>query len=281
MKRRIICIIAVPRTGSNHVVKLLQNCAGLHVASEIFQASWHSWVTDYLPLLKEVSGGEVVDKETFAVWKAAHPRALLDAMSSAREGVPFVFKLFPRHLPAEILREAVFDAPDMGFLVLKRRPIECFISAQKAEAEGKWVGHATTGTKPILRLRAFRIWARRTREWYARVDAETAQRSLPVAHLTYEHHIRGNDNRQALAHLFDALASLGIENLEMPAIVKGLTVQDTEPDFRNRVANWDAFEAEASRARPALLAWALAAPVESPAVSATAAETIAPEARIP
>jgi len=280
MSRSIICVIAVPRTGSNHVIRLLRNCERLHVASEIFHETWHSWVTRYLPMLRDISGGEVVDLDSFAAWKAAHPRALIDAMSAAREATPFVFKLFPRHLPPDVMRDAIFAAPDIGFLVLKRRPIECFISARKALVEGKWVGASTTATRPSLDVRSFETWAMRTQEWYARVETETAQRSLAVAHMTYERHIRDHDNRQTLAHLIAALSRLGIEDIEMPAMVKGLSVQDHEPDFRKRVANWDAFEAEAAQSCASLLAWALVAPDEaSPA--AAAGETVLLEARTP
>jgi hypothetical protein len=281
MTRSIICVIAVPRTGSNHVIRLLRNCAGLHVASEIFHATWHNWVTAYLPMLTDISGGEVVDVETFAAWKAAHPRTFVEAMAAARDGTPFVFKLFPRHLPPDVLRDAIFGAPGIGFIILKRRPIECFISARKALVEGKWVGASTTDTRASLELGAFETWALRTQEWYARVEAETAQRSLAVAHLTYERHIRGNDNRQALAHLIAALSGLGIEDIEMPPIVKGLSVQDSEPDFRKRVANWDAFEAEAARSCPALLAWALTLPDDASSAAALAGEPIRPKAPAP
>jgi len=267
MSRSIICVIAVPRTGSNHAVKLLQNCPGLHIASEIFHAAWHSWVPGYIPMLNEISGGEVVDADSFAAWKAAQPRALVNAMSSARAGVPFVFKLFPRHLEPEVLHHASFGIADIGFIIPKRLPIECSISAHKAETQGRWVGLSTTGTRPGLDVRAFERWAERTRERYGWVETETAQRSLAVAQLSHERHIRGNDNRQALAHLLAALSGLGIKDIEMPAMVKGLAVQDREPDFRKRVAGWDAFEAKASRACPALLAWALKAPDEAPAVA--------------
>lgn len=256
---RFLCVFAVPRTGSSHLNKLFRSCPEFQGKSELFhraQAGRHrkfEWAQ-----LKAKSNGAVVDDDSFRDWRRTHPAATLEALHDAWKTKIIAFKIFPNHIPRDLIESQLLPRDDIGFAILRRRPIESFISAVKAKAGSIFTKTDTTAIKPELKAKDFVLWAGRMRNWYDWTQRVLEARERPFAQISFEKHFDGLSGEGSLARVLEQLRPLGIESVSMPEKIIVGERQDKERNYKDRVANWDAFEAEL-RGVPAhaeLLDWA-------------------------
>jgi len=251
----------MPRTGSSHVNKLINSCSNFAGKGELFHrhAAGQSRPIE-IAALNEASDGVVVDSESFRKWRRDHPLQTLEALHSAwKKRKTIAFKVFPSHLSHELIEAELLPRDDIAFAILKRRPIESFVSSVKAKGGAKYTLTDTTDIKPEISPEEFLEWARRMRAWYKWVRDTLDARGKPYAEISFEEHLDGYSAHDALAHLRDLFTPLGIKNFDKfkEDAAEG-TRQDRETDYRKRVANWDEFEA-ALRAKPQpsrMLNWA-------------------------
>jgi LPS sulfotransferase NodH len=260
---RFVCILAVPRTGSNHLCRLLRNSKNLNVKAELFHPVWvgHLDGSD-LRGLRAAANGRVVDDASLCAWRAANPGLTLDELFKTGGNRTLVFKVFPGHLTRDRLRSEIFGREDIGYILLRRRPIDSFISILKADLIRTYVHVDTTDLKPNLDVASFVRWAKQTQEWYDWLAGEVSATAPPAIEMSYERHLNLADDRMVLANALDALPRLGLERPTVRSEVGRLNRQDREPRYQDRVANWSLFEAQL-RADPTLerlLDWAEAIP---------------------
>jgi len=259
---RFIFIMAVPRTGSSHLTRLLRNCEPLSVKAELFHSrSIELSVEDILALAAR-SGGSITDDASLCAWRRNHPRETLEALLHAGGGRIVVAKIFPFHLSQQQIADAMFVHGDGVYLVLRRRPIESYISGMKANSIGRFGRIDTTSTKPALSAENFHHWAKRTRRWCEWLDEELDSRGLPHASISYESELDGISNHDALSGVLRKLEAIGVPRLDVPQNLLAGQRQDREQDYRSRVVNWSQFEHEL-RSSPdgvSLLDWSEAAP---------------------
>lgn len=260
---RFLCIFAIPRTGSSHLDKLLRSCPEFNAKSELFHRN-HVGVfrQKEMALLKERSGGAVTDTESFKLWRRDHPRQTLEALYEGGGERIVVFKVFPNHLTKKILEAEFFPRSDMAFAVLRRRPIEAFISTLKANSVSTYTLIETTNLKPSLKIKEFQQWARRTKAWYKFTRKALEARGTPYAQISYGKHLNGLSGRESLERILPMLEPLGISGIPMPREVIEGERQDKEARYQDRVDNWDEFvaEAESDPNIARLLKWALRDP---------------------
>lgn len=258
---RFLCIFAMPRTGSSHLDKLFRSCRELTSKSEMFHGHAEMRYTAPEREAIEALGCDVLDdKRKFAVWRRDHAVETLDAIQRAT-GRVVTFKVFPSHLKRPMLEAEFLPRDDMAFAVLRRRPIECYISGVKAHAASKYAKVDTTAIKPELTVENFVEWAQRMRRWYRWAYAALKQRGQPFARLSFEEHLDGLSGEEALSRIVPLLTPLGFPQLKIPQRIFEGQRQDKEPRYQDRAANWDAFEAAARADVNAadLLEWALRA----------------------
>src|SRR5262249_50100696 len=118
------------------------------------------------------------DKRKFALWRRRHAVATLDALYRAH-GRFVVFKVFPSHLKVPMLEQESLPRDDMAFAVLRRRPIECYISGVKTRTSRKFSRVDTTAIKAELEVGDFVQWATRMRRWYRWAYAALKTRGRP------------------------------------------------------------------------------------------------------
>jgi LPS sulfotransferase NodH len=258
---RFLCILAMARTGSTHLCHLLAACPALNVKAELFHPTRPAGRLDDDDRwgLHAASGGEVVDRASLTKWRAGHPAETLEMLHAVGGVRTLVFKLFPGHLTRERIERAILSRDDVAYLVLTRRPIECYISTVKANAAGLHHTVDTTALKPALDAEAFRRWAEIARGWYDWLTPRL--QPLPHVTLRYEEQLLGLSDGEALRRALALLERLGIAGAAPDAEPASSARQDHEDDWRLRVANWESFAA-ALRAAPdtaALLDWALVA----------------------
>jgi len=255
---RFLCVLAMPRTGSSHLNKLLRSIPEINAKSELFHKRVQVVLAprELREIEKRAGVGTVADKDAFAAWRRANPAATLEALRDAGRNPIVAFKVFPDHLRRPLIEEQLFARGDIGFAVLRRRPIECFISSRKALQAGTFTLIDTTDLKVALSPGEFAAWARTMRQWYRWIRRSLDARG-PYAAISYEEHLDGMPAERSLTEIVARLAPLGFD-LTMPAAIIEGARQDKEPRYQDRVANWDAFEAEV-RADPdsaPLLDWA-------------------------
>ena len=138
LRPRFFCVLAVPRTGSSHLNTILSAIPEMNAKAELFHGSYQP---EFSPgeqrALRERSGLDLSDKAAFTAWKRAHPAATLEAIQEGADGQHIVtFKVFPGHLQTGFLESDLMARDDVAFAILRRRPIESFISGAKADADG-------------------------------------------------------------------------------------------------------------------------------------------------
>lgn len=254
--------MAIPRTGSSHLTRLLRNCELLSVKAELFHPRSIDLPVEDILALAACAGGAITDDESLIAWRRDNPRETLEALHRLAGGRMLVAKLFPFHLSQQQMADALFAHHDAVYLVLRRRPIESYISNLKANSIGRFGRIDTTTTRPVLAPDEFRQWAKRMRRWCAGVDEELRSRGLPHATISYEAELDGISNRDALSGVLRKLEALGVPPLELPHQLLAGHRQDREQDYRGRVANWPEFESalRSDQMGAALLDWAETAP---------------------
>ena len=259
-KPRFFCVLAVPRTGSSHLNYLLSTIPEMHAKSELFHGRYQA---EFSPgehdALRKRSGLDLSDKAAFAAWKRTHPAATLEAIHEGAGGQGVVtFKIFPSHIKTTLIQSDLMARDDIAFAILRRRPIESFISTQKANETGTFNRRDTTGIKPELSADVFMTWARKTWRWYRWCETALKTHGKPFVRIGYERDLTRVSAVEAVRALIALLAPLQLGPLSEPDKVAWGGPQDRERRYQDRVANWSAFET-AVRARAdgaKLLDWA-------------------------
>jgi LPS sulfotransferase NodH len=259
---RFLCIFAMPRTGSSHLNKLLKSCPQFNAKSELFHAKAVArFSKEELETLQAKADGASFEGIHFNRWRRNHPRDTLEALYEGGGSKIVAFKVFPNHLKRERIQSDLLARDDTAFAVLKRRPMESFISGLKARSLSVFGKVDTTEIKPSLSVETFVDWAARMKRWYDWTGEVLEARGLPYATLSYEEHLDGQSGAESLTKILPLLAPLGFADIAVPVRVWESERQDREPRFQDRVANWDAFET-AAKGDPScdpFLEWALGA----------------------
>lgn len=248
---RFLCIFAMPRTGSSHLNKLLKSCPGVNAKSELFHG--HTKNRFSVPEMAQIearAGGAFPDNAAFIKWRRRNPADTLEALYEGSGSRIVAFKAFPGHLKKDLIEDQLLGRDDIGFAILSRRPIECFISGMKARSVSKFGVIDTTRIKPVLSTDDFLDWAERMKRWYGWTRETLETRNIPYADISFEKHLNGLSGEEALSRILPLLQPLGLSGLEMPQHVIEGKRQDKEVRYQDRVANWDEFLAEA-KADPA------------------------------
>jgi len=260
LKPRFFCVLAVPRTGSSHLNNILSAIPEMNAKAEVFHRSYQStFSSGEQDALCRRSGLDLSDEFAFTAWKRAHPAAALEAILEGAGGRRIVtFKVFPGHLTTGLLESDLMARDDIAFAILRRRPIESFISGNKADADGIYNRHDTTGIKPELSAEAFVAWARKTWRWYRWCETALEKYGKSAVRIAYERDLNHRSGVEAARHLIALLAPLQLGPLSEPEKVSASSPQDRERRYQDRVANWSAFHAAVcARADGAkLLDWA-------------------------
>lgn len=263
---KIVCIIGVPRTGSHHLDRLLASCRDFNVQREIFHDKTLDMDDRDRLAIERAAGGGMADEAALAEWCRAHPLETLERLFENGGRKLLFFKLFPGHLSREQIARHLFPRKDVCYLVLRRRPIESYISNRKARLVGVYSKKDTTDTKAVLDVEEFANWARNIRSWYDWHLKTLMRHKRPFMEVIYETDLESVPAEAALANILAGLAGMGVPKVEPPAKIYSGERQDKEPDYRNRVGNWAEFEAalSADAERAVLLEWARATPRKTP-----------------
>jgi len=242
-------------------MRLLGNCRQIAAKGEVFHPRPQPDLTAReTNMLRKAAGYDLATKADLVAWRRQHPRLTLEFMFKEFGGRPIAFKLFPGHLTRRRIAAELLTDPSFGCVILRRRPIDCFISERKAREVGSYAGVETTDILPTLRPTEFLSWAKSARRWYGWLARKTAGRTSRCAYLSFENHLYGQSNQAALANILESMESIGLAAQPLPSRPQGHIMQDSRTDYRARVANWDEFAAALRPDHADTLAWAETAP---------------------
>ncbi len=268
--QKTICIVAQPRSGTNHLCRLMESLWGIRVYLEVF-----NHVRPYVHYQFPLEAFERKASQTFAdwsdpslpIWLRQNPETALEIL---RQHVPpadwaMSFKIFSDHLSLEQFENAIVRRDDVCFLMLKRRPIDAYISFQKAVEVSKWLSKDTTDVRPTIDADHFVAWNRRHANWFQATTDLIQRHGRPLATLQYETDIKDTEE-ETLKTLIGHLGSIGVRtrlrhDVRMKRPVKrllqsvvsrvgmqtpwdpalGLKRQDRNDSTGDKVTNWNAF----------------------------------------
>lgn len=246
---KLLCILGVGRTGSNHLATLLSAIPEIDSRFEIFNPSRSYHMTaDELIELSRLSGvafdPSPENPEAVAVIRS-RPDLVLACLRRflAPEKRLLVFKVFFRHLTVQQVTESIVSQPDIHILFVRRRPIDTFISARKAQQVRTWQGIDTTDIKVAIDVDNFLRWWTARAAWYRDLERACWVRGKAFDHLSYETDI-DLPPVEATRSFGARLARAGVTGLTLPDAVVGTNRQDRTRDVAQKVENWPEFERE-------------------------------------
>ncbi len=267
-----LCMLSTARSGTNHLCRLLQCLSGISVNLEIFHGNGPTHCGPaLLDGFQEAAGQVFAPMGDPALKHWIHdnlPEALQVLRASAEPGSRAVsVKIFQDHLPRDVIEEQFGRANDTRFLIVRRRPIDTYISYQKALHTQAWILKETTDIRPALDVQDFLDWHSNRSDWFAFVDAMVARHGRPSVGVNYEDDILTTD-AATLRQLRTKLRSLGLKTqvrselrLKQPIkrviarVATGVGVtspwdanlgyvrQDRNSSAPDKVSNWPAFHA--------------------------------------
>ncbi len=260
---RLLCIFGIARSGSNYLCSILANQPLIEGRFEIFNRIRSNFMRpEELVELARRSGETfppvTEDADAIRVIRA-DPTRTLDCL---RDMVPpdkrlFTFKVLRQQLRVRQLRDEIIARPDTAIAILRRRPIDAYISRRKATRLRLWAEVDTTDLKIEIEARDFLAWWRATADWYWRVERECWRQRKPFQRLSYEDDIDVAPEL-LVRRLQSLLAASGAAEAMGPGIgpPTRFVRQDRAPAAEQRVANWPDFHRELSATGEAWKAFA-------------------------
>jgi hypothetical protein len=243
---KIVCAIAVARTGTNHLFSLLTSLKRTKVRFEIFH--WEAAFSlspaevAFLSDMASMPFSNARDPRLVS-WIRANPAALLYALTQADvDDIDVImFKLFPGHILNEAIVHGLAPRKDLEFLFIKRKVIDSYISHLKA-AETK--AYKMTDTRNIMvsaSIDEFVKYVEKNRKWYAATQRIARAHDKRIVELLYETDVR-EDDAETLTCMLQKFQLLGIEvpqALSKPPA--GLKRQDVVQEYDKKILNWPEF----------------------------------------
>ena len=247
---RLVCILAVGRSGTNHLATLLDSVPEIDSRRELFnpRQSYHMRREELAELAHRTRADFPLSSQSRKAVRVIcrRPDLVMDCLVDHLRPQKRVlsFKVLSSQLSVRQIRNAILKRPDTLVVFLRRRPIDSFISRRKAQALQRWTKVDTTDLKIEIDAADFLKWWRRSARWYRRLEAACWRMGKPVHYLSYEDDI-DIAPEQAVRRFCAMLERSGVADFShvRPAEqIKGLARQDRTTDVRERVGNWPEFE---------------------------------------
>ena len=249
---RVLCLIGAPRTGSTRVASILSGFQALAVRREIFNdhvAESLEQECSALGAHAGITGVQGVNDRRLVDWLRSHPNDAIEWLLPRMNKSVFVFKLFDGHIRDPELRRQVLSRPDTGFLLVRRRPIDIYISAIKAWEIRRMRYVDTTNVQARGDVEEFIKGVKRLWNWFDECYRTITDARRPVGLLSYGDEIMRPDAEfvELLRHKLEAL---GVDPGAYGEIEgRPVTRQDRSTSYVHKMTNWATFS-EALRRYP-------------------------------
>lgn len=261
-----ICLLTIARSGTTHLVRLMDALQDVHVIrNEWLDVRGVTWAQpEQLARFSKAIGHEIKTYKDpiLNAWVRANIGQTLSILQdgAARGDRATAIKLFEDHLTSQEFDTHFLSKPDTKFLILERRPIDCFISLRKAMVRDEWVGRDTTGLKIELDAQEFLAWHAIRRTWFDGMAARLEAAGRPYGRLDYDRDI-AQGSHHMLDRLIEELRVAGFETRRKRGYLTKLALrrhasailgwephpdlgavkQDRAANAADKVGNWDDF----------------------------------------
>jgi Sulfotransferase family len=246
---RLICMVTVARSGTNHLGSVLESIAEIDVRNELFNKTrcWEMHQREFAELSRRSGKTFPYSCDSPEAIKVIRrrPGLVMDCLTDlmAPEKRLLYFKVFRLQLSVRQVRTALLRRPDTIVIVLRRRPIDTFISLRKALYLEHWRHTDTTKVRINIDAGDFIGWWGRTSAWFRKVEAACWAMNKPFHRMSYEDDLNVPAEK-TLDRFREILASHGVTDLTIAS--DGTTGefkrQDRNRDLGGRVANWPEFQ---------------------------------------
>lgn len=254
MNRRLLVMLAEARTGGSYFRHIINSSGIFHCRDELFHKSRGPvFSRPELAAFSAQYGVDTSDKKSFAEWRHSHINETLHVCfgNSDRWGL---FKVAPSQFSRAELETSFLYGSNFKFIVLRRRPIESFISREKAKILKRWEHVDTTELKPELDVFRFVRWCEAYKESQDWISQSAFRNPHQYMYVDYDEFSNLTAEQFASWDFWSRLSNF-LSTTVRPDFsdIKHIR-QDQEPDYRKRVSNWFEFES-LIKARPKHNRW--------------------------
>jgi Sulfotransferase family len=246
MKR--ICILTVPRSGTNYLCGLLASFRGVRSHFDLFHGK-ASWKLDgrEMSAVSKVSGIHYSSVRDSQLVQFAHesPNRYLKIIEQANTSRAdcLSFKIFPNQLEKSVLKSQIMTHEETAFIILRRSLLDSYISARVAMHVGKYTHVNTSDVSVSISASDYVQWLGRTEEWYSFCQNTLSKLGRRFATLSYEDDIM-LDPDSLLQRLSLLLRENGVPVGEIVETQSNFEKQDRRSDPAKKVSNWSEFVAD-------------------------------------
>ena len=236
MKTKAILLLTTPRTGSNHLTRLMHNFDNIDVNWEIFGYDHYNIKPCYRKLCTDKFGENYEEN----IRKNDLQIELIKCIKDACKSEFLILKLFlgdysdkENHIPKYQIEKLLNDKIIEYVIILNRRnKIDQYISLQKAIQIQKWDSINTDKIKINFNIDGFKHYKKRHEEIYNYYKSiSSTDKSLQ---LVYEDDIYNSE------HLLSKINHFIIDlKRKTNSFEKGFEKQDNETDYSKKIENYD------------------------------------------
>lgn len=171
-----ICILGTMRTGSNLLERIMTQNPEIIGAGELFNPNFI-----FRRAKSEYHGITIPDRD-------ANPDGLLQKAIEVNAPRLPLFRFFPDHSPAAL--ESILNDPRIAKILLKRNPIDSFISVEIARRNTQWI--LTRREKDVAEVRftfreaEFQNWLSTSDQFYEGIEARLRAMGQEFYEIAYE-----------------------------------------------------------------------------------------------
>lgn len=215
-KTRSICLLALPRTGSSYLCDLMMAHPQVESHSELFHRRAVFLGVPERPRLirffSQVLQASLVDYQDRRLVDFAHsqPRKFLDLLAEQSNKPYLFFKVFPRHLPWDVIEDQLLANREVGKLFLYRDPLQTYVSFLLGRLSDTWSHQDTTLMRVKVDPDEFLAFTDRNQAWQRNCEATLQAMDQPYASIQYETLRTLNSNVEVTNLICRLLESLGI-----------------------------------------------------------------------
>ncbi len=238
-----VCIVSIPRTGTNYLCSLLAQHVAIDSRYEIFHRKQpfsikESELNDFFDELYLKS--KPITNEEKASILIAHPIKFTNFLIKNSRNNILSYKIFPWHLDRNTLVKELLNDPDTVFLICKRKAIDSYISKEKASLVSTYRKVDTTNIKPEINFKDYKKWYNQRENWYQFIETALITSKSKSKVIYYEDFSRKDDTSN-LNFVIKCIESLGIKLHTLNYAKTTFTKQDKNEDYAKKVENWEEF----------------------------------------
>ncbi len=200
--RRLLVVLAGPRSGSNFLCDMLEGLPGLIGLSEVFNPR-DIYGLNRHPVLRQRLLDWFGSADALSHAFRMTPERAIDALMEVSQDSAWVLiKVCPNQIHGAALR-SILARHAAGAVLLVRRRLDQFISLGKAMASDQWHSAPTTDLRPQVEVEAFLRWTNMMDGWITRTAGACTAAGVPVVSLRYDRDLLAPDP-DARAHALAA-----------------------------------------------------------------------------